>query len=407
MTQRSSRQNLLSGLLGGLVVAVVGAVLLAAGVIDTGKTTTKVVQRTTQSGQPSNDVEAGGATKTVQQVYEEDGPGVAFIQAQVGSGSGLGSSGGGEASGSGFVLDKQGNILTNHHVVEGATGVQVRLEKQGDLVDAKIVGSDPSSDLAVIKVDPKAVKLRPLHLGDSSKVRVGDPVIAIGNPFGFDQTVTTGIVSALQRQINAPNGFQIDHVIQTDAAINPGNSGGPLLDANGRVIGVNSQIATGGSGNGSVGIGFAVPINTAKQVIPQLEKNGQIDRAYLGVTSAQISKQIAQDLNLPTDKGALVQEVVAGGPADRAGLRGGSTGAGGGSSLPQAGGDLLIEVDGKQISTPEDVANAIADNKPDDTITVKFLRDGKPQTVQVKLGKRPAAVPGQGSGSGGGTLPPP
>ena len=305
------------------------------------------------------------------------------------------------------MLDKKGNILTNNHVIDGATHVQVRLQKNGDLVDAKIVGADPSSDLAVIRVDPKSVPLHPLTLGDSSKARVGDPVVAIGNPFGFDQTVTTGIVSALQRRIDAPNGFEIDHVIQTDAAINPGNSGGPLLDSNGRVIGVNSQIATGGSSNGSVGIGFAVPINTAKQVIPELERNGKVEHAYLGVTSAQISKQIAHDLNLPTSQGALVQSVVPGGPADKAGLHGGDTGLGSGSNQLAAGGDLLTSVDGKKIMSPEDVAAAISDNKPGDRIAVTLLRDGKPKTVTVTLGTRPAAVPGQSSGSGGngGTLP--
>jgi S1-C subfamily serine protease len=399
MTRNSSRGNLLSGVLGGLVVAVVLAILLATGVIHTGKTETKVVTRATpiSGAQPSNDVEAGGQTKTVQQVYEEDGPGVAFIQAEEG--------GSGEATGSGFVLDKNGNILTNNHVIDGATHVQVRLQKNGDLVDARIVGADPSSDLAIIKVDPKSVSLHPLTLGDSSKARVGDPVIAIGNPFGFDQTVTTGIVSALQRRIDAPNGFEIDHVIQTDAAINPGNSGGPLLDSNGRVIGVNSQIATGGASNGSVGIGFAVPINTAKQVIPQLERNGKVEHAYLGVTSAQISKQIAHDLNLPTSQGALVQSVVPNGPAAKAGIHGGDTGLGGGSAQLQAGGDLLIGVDGHKISSPEDVAAAIANDKPGKKVAVTLIRDGKQRTVTVTLGVRPAQVPGQSSQSNNGTLP--
>ncbi|MEA2480872.1 MAG: hypothetical protein QOJ07_2794, partial [Thermoleophilaceae bacterium] len=385
MTPTTSRQSLLSGVLGGLAVAVVGAILLATGVIDGGKET-KVVQRTSIA-QPSNDVSVPGQTKTVSEVYKEDGPGVAFIQSQISGGSGSGT-----ATGSGFVLDDKGDILTNAHVVEGATNVQVRLTKNGDLLDAKIVGRDPSSDLAVLKVSTKSSDLHPLHLGDSSKAQVGDPVVAIGNPFGFDQTVTTGIVSALQRRIDAPNGFQIDNVIQTDAAINPGNSGGPLIDANGRVIGVNSQIATGGSSNGSVGIGFAVPINTAKEVIPLLEKNGKIDRAYLGVTSAQISKQIAADLKLPTEKGALIQDVVPGGPAADAGLHGGRTSIGGTGGL-KAGGDLIVSVDGKAINTPEDVAAAIDDNKPGDIIEVRYLRGGKERAAKVTLGKRPAQSP--------------
>jgi S1-C subfamily serine protease len=209
-------------------------------------------------------------------------------------------------------------------------------------------------------------------------------------------------VSAKQRRIEAPNGFQIDNVIQTDAAINPGNSGGPLLDAYGRVLGINSQIATGGS-RGSVGIGFAVPVNTAKTVIPQLKSSGKIDRAYLGITSARLTADLAKQLKLPTDKGALVQEVVPGGPSDKAGIRGGR------SVSPNeiaAGGDLIVELDGRRINSPDDVAAAIADNKPGDRVTVKYLRGGKPKSAVVTLGKRPAQVPGQDPGSGGGGILP-
>jgi S1-C subfamily serine protease len=346
----------------------------------------------------SNDQVSQGSGKSVSQIYDQDGPGVAFIQSQIGGAAGS------EATGSGFVLDKQGYIATNAHVVEGARSVQVSFDdNSGDLIDAKVVGADPSTDIALIKIDPKSTKLRPLALGDSEKAKVGDPVVAIGNPFGYSRTVTTGIVSAKQRRIEAPNGFQIDNVIQTDAAINPGNSGGPLLDANGRVIGVNSQIATGGS-KGSVGIGFAVPVNTVKTVAPQLKKGGQIDRAYLGITSARITKQIASDLHLPTDKGALVQEAVPGGPADKAGIRGGRTPLQGQIA---AGGDLIVEVDGRKINSPDDVAAAIADNKPGDRISVKYLRGGKQREAQVTLGKRPSQVPGQDPGGSGGILPQP
>jgi S1-C subfamily serine protease len=387
-----NKTSVFSGLLGGLVVAVAGAILLATGVIDTSDDPAPrptIAQQIPDAPAGSSDKDDSGTGKSVSQIYDQDGPGVAFIQADGASG---------EATGSGFVLDRQGYILTNAHVVEGARSAQVSFEDSGDLIDAKMVGADPSTDLALLKVDPAKTKLRPLKLGDSEKTRVGDPVVAIGNPFGYSRTVTTGIVSAKQRRIEAPNGFQIDNVIQTDAAINPGNSGGPLLDAFGRVLGINSQIATGGS-RGSVGIGFAVPVNTAKTVIPQLKSSGKIDRAYLGITSARLTADLAKQLKLPTDKGALVQEVVPGGPSDKAGIRGGQSVA---ANEIAAGGDLIVEMDGRKINSPDDVAAAIVDNKPGDRVTVKFLRGGKEKSAVVTLGKRPAQVPGQSSGSGGG-----
>jgi S1-C subfamily serine protease len=396
-----NKSSLLSGLLGGLVVAVVGAILLATGLIETGDDDQPVRPTIAQApDRPASDQQDDdGAGKSVSQIYDEDGPGVAFIQAQRG-GSGLTS--GGDATGSGFVLDRQGYILTNAHVVEGASKVQVSFDDGGDLIDAKMVGADPSTDLAVLKIDPKETKLRPLRLGDSEQTDVGDPVVAIGNPFGYSRTVTTGIVSAKQRRIDAPNGFQIDNVIQTDAAINPGNSGGPLLDAQGRVIGINSQIATGGS-QGSVGIGFAVPVNTAKTVVPQLKRNGKIDRAYLGITSARITEDIARELKLPSAEGALVQDVVPDGPADKAGIRGGGNTVAGQLA---AGGDLIVELDGRKVTNPNDIAAAIADNKPGDRVRVRFLRGGKQREATITLGKRPAQVPGQEEADrGGGVIP--
>jgi S1-C subfamily serine protease len=245
-------------------------------------------------------------------------------------------------------------------------------------------------------------------LGDSSSAQVGDPVVAIGNPFGFTRTVTTGIVSAVARRIDAPNGFQIPNVIQTDASINPGNSGGPLMDADGRVIGINSQIATGGSGsNGSVGIGFAIPINTAKTLLPKLREGTDIKRAYLGIEMARVTKQLAEDLNLASDQGALVTNVVDGGPADKAGLHGGRTET---SSGVPAGGDLIVEVDGQKIATPDDVSAAIAKKQPGDTVSVTYYRGDDKRTAKVKLGDRPAKLDSSsssGGGGGGGILPQP
>src|SRR5262249_8721605 len=227
---------------------------------------------------------------------------------------------GGTATGSGIVLDDKGHILTNNHVIEGASKIEVKLGESDKEYTAEVVGTDPASDLALLKVNAPTSELTPLTLGDSSKMEVGDPVVAIGNPFGLDRTVTSGIVSALQRQIQAPNGFSIDNVIQTDAAINPGNSGGPLINSEGEVIGINSQIETGGPGSqDNVGIGSAIPINTAKAEIEELENNGGVEHAYLGIEGGSIPPQWAKALNLPVEEGVIVQSVVKGGPADKAG----------------------------------------------------------------------------------------
>ena len=223
---------------------------------------------------------------------------------------------------------------------------------------------------------------------------MGDPTIAIGNPFGLDRTLTTGVVSALQRRITAPNGFQIENVIQTDAAINPGNSGGPLLDAAGRVIGINSQIATGGTGSGNVGIGFAVPINTAKQVVPQLRDEGKVERAYIGITGATIDQSLAR-LNLATDSGVLVQSVQAGSPADKAGIRGGDARANLDGSAIALGGDVIKEIEGRNAKSMDDVVAVVNRKKPGDSITLKLLRDGRSKTVRVKLAQRPSEAPQQ------------
>ena len=396
----TSRNYVMSGIAGGLVVLVIGGVLIATGVIDTGKTT-QIVRETSVAVPSSNlDGEASNSqrnTPTVEEIYKADGPGVVFIQAKVGqqSNSPFGTGQSGTATGSGFVIDTKGNILTNAHVVEGASEIAVRFG-DGNLIPATLVGQDPSTDLAMIRVNPKSAKLHPLPLGDSSKVQVGDPAIAIGNPFGFDRTVTTGIISALQRQIEAPNHFTINNVIQTDAAINPGNSGGPLLNAHGQVIGINSQIATGGNGNGNVGIGFAVPINTAKAAIPQLEKSGRVAHAFLGVTTAAVTSDDAKSLNLPTNKGALVQEVTEGSPADKAGIKSGGTQL---ASGIVAGGDMIVKVDSKAIKKPDDIATALAAKKPGDKVVVQFYRGNKLKSTTVTLGNRPASVD-SGSQSG-------
>jgi S1-C subfamily serine protease len=408
MTTKRPLSNILSGVLGGLIVLVVGAVLISTGVIDTGDTKTVVRQLTTT--QPTGD-STGSEGRSVRDIYSQEGRGVAYISAHgvtSDSGSPFGLPQEGDATGSGFVVDKDGYIVTNAHVVQGADSVDVSFDENGDSVPADVKGVDTSADLAVLKVDPSKVKnLTPIPLGDSSKAQVGDPVIAVGNPFGLSRTVTTGIVSGLQRQIQAPNGFTISNVIQTDASINPGNSGGPLLDANGRVIGINSQIATGG-GQGSVGIGFAVPINTAKKLLPDLKAGETVQRAYLGVQMQGVTKQIADDLNLASDHGALIVEVTPNSPADRAGLRGGRTQT---SSGVAAGGDLIVAIDGKETRDENAVATAVANHRPGDKVDVEYYRGNDKKTVTVELSKRPAsadsAAPSDqgGNGGGGGILP--
>jgi S1-C subfamily serine protease len=377
--------NIVSGLLGGLIVLVLGAVLISTDVIDTGDSST-VVQRQAPMTQQASDDSSGG--RTVRDIYASEGRGVAFISAQGVSSeqaSPFGAPQEGEATGSGFVVDKDGTILTNAHVVEGADSVTVSFEDGGKEIPAEVKGVDTSTDLAALKIDPSQVEdLEVLPLGDSSKVEVGDPVVAIGNPFGYSRTVTTGIVSGLQREIVAPDGFQINDVIQTDASINPGNSGGPLLDAGGRVIGINSQIATGG-GQGSVGIGFAVPVNTAKELLPQLREGGEIEHAWLGVQMSDVNADVAKELDLPVDHGALVVEATEDGPADDAGIEGGDPTSG-------QGGDVITAIDGKTINTSDELASAIAAKKPGDTVEIEYYHDGEKETTEVELGERPSSL---------------
>ena len=408
MTTKSPVSSALAGVLGGLIVLVIGAVLIATDVIDTGDTTTVV--RDSAVTQPTAD-STGSEGRSVREIYRDEGRGVVFISAQGVSSSGespFGVPQEGTATGSGFVIDDEGNIVTNAHVVEGADSVTVRFKEDGKEVDAEVQGVDTSTDVAVLKVDPSDVDgdLTPLPLGDSSRVQVGDPVIAIGNPFGFSRTVTTGIVSGLQREIIAPNGFTIPDVIQTDASINPGNSGGPLLDANGRVIGINSQIATGGTGEGSVGIGFAVPVNTAKDLLPELKAGETIERAYLGVRMGDVTGELVDELDLPVNYGALIVEATDGGPADDAGLREADPDTG-------RGGDVILAIDGKRMNDSDDVAAAVAAKRPGDAIEVEYQRGDDRETKTVELTERPASADsappsdegGDEDGGGGGLLP--
>jgi S1-C subfamily serine protease len=283
-------------------------------------------------------------------------------------------SGPAEAQGSGFVYDDAGHVVTNQHVVQNASAINVRFS-DGSTRRAEVVGTDPSTDLAVLKVDAPSDFLEPLQLGDSSEVGVGDPVVAMGSPFGLEGTVTSGIVSALHRQIEAPNTFTIADTIQTDAAINHGNSGGPLLDNRGRVIGVNAQIES--ESGGSDGVGFAIPSNTVRSVVSQIIDTGEAEHAYLGVQMAD------------TPDGIVVTEVRAGGPADDAGVCGATgTRSVEGRQVP-TGGDVILEFDGQEIASSEELQSAVEARQPGDTVELTVLRDGDRRTLDVTLAERP------------------
>jgi putative serine protease PepD len=366
--------KLFPALIGALAACAVFAVLAVAGAFETSEDTSPASSgrdpvRTQTAANPSGGLDVAG-------LYESTRSGVVFVEAR---GQGPGGS-----SGSGFLVDDQGSIVTNQHVVDNAEEVDVRFGEDGDPVNAKVAGTDPSTDLALLKIDASDADGKPLRLGSSGEVRVGEPVIAIGSPFGLRGTVTSGIVSGLGREIQSPNGFTIDDVVQTDAAINPGNSGGPLIDERGRVIGVNAQIASSNRSNS--GVGFAIPIDTAKEVIPDLRSSGEVKRAYLGVSTAEVDSEIARELKLPVDRGALVQSVVRGGPADDAGLRGGDRQDQQGLA---AGGDLIVKVGDQDIADPGALADAIGKLKPGQEVRIEYFRGDERRSAQVRLSERP------------------
>jgi S1-C subfamily serine protease len=296
-----------------------------------------------------------------------------------------------KALGSGFVIDKAGHIVTNYHVVQGAKTIQVSFSNH-DSMKARLVGADPSTDVAVLKVDAHARALTPLTLGNSDSVRVGDSVVAIGNPFGLDRSVTAGIVSALQREVQAPNAYPIDHVIQTDAAINHGNSGGPLLNADGEVIGVNSQIQTGGTSDGNVGVGFAIPINTVRTAAAQLIHNGKVEHASLGIKGQAIDADVALLFHFPVDHGVLVQSVVGGSGAAQAGLKAGTNSVVVAGESWLIGGDLIVRADGQTIASVERLRDVIAAKKPGDPLKLELYRGTKKLSIDVKLGRQPTSA---------------
>jgi S1-C subfamily serine protease len=291
-----------------------------------------------------------------------------------------------EGTGSGAIIDRAGYILTNFHVIDGARRLEVTLA-DGSKWPARPIGADPSNDVAVVKIDVPPEKLSVIPLGDSSKLVVGQKVLVIGNPFGLARTLTAGIVSSVGRSIRAENGRLIRGIIQTDAAINPGNSGGPLLNASGEVVGVSTAIFS--PSGGSVGVGFAVPINAAKRIIPELINRGYVARPYLGISGHEIFPVLAEALRLPVTQGIMVVEVTRGSPAERAGIRGGDRAVQVGNMIVRAGGDIITEVNQVKVRTFEELSDLIDAQRPGDTVTLTFNRQGKFTAVEVRLRERP------------------
>jgi len=327
-------------------------------------------------------------------IYRREAPGVVTVfSVMAGAPDQLGG-GDGQGLGSGFVLNERGEIATNAHVVTEGEGRAIRRAREvyvafadGNQVSARIVGFDPNADVALLRIDPAGLTLRPLPLGTVRDLRVGSPVAAIGSPFGEPQSLSVGVVSATDRSITSLTGFQIAGAIQTDAAINRGNSGGPLVNADGEVLGISSQIQS--ASGGGEGVGYAVPVDTVRRTLAALRREGVVRYAYLGVATARIYPQLARRFELPVTRGAWVQEVVPGGPADDAGLRAGSDTERFQARTVKDGGDIIAAVDGRRLDDADALGVELLRHRPGDTVTLRVFRDGRPRDVRVKLGERP------------------
>jgi S1-C subfamily serine protease len=345
-----------------------------------------------QAATPQVIVETAASGFNAAEVYRRAAPGVVTIRS-------IFPGAGGAAEGSGFVLNDEGQIVTNAHVVtEEGSGSRRPAEEvfvefpDRNVVAAEIIGFDPFADVALLEVEADGVPLHPLELGDDEDLEVGQPVAAIGSPFGEQQSLSVGVISATDRSVRSLTQFQIEGAIQTDASINPGNSGGPLLDAGARVVGINQQIETSSGAND--GVGFAVPISSIKRSVAQLEANGSAEYAYIGVSSQALYPQLAAKLGLDTKFGGLLATVVSGGPAEKAGLRGGDQELKFQAGEYSTGGDVILEVEGRKVVGPADLARLISTYQPGDKVTLTVLRDGDEDDVEVTLGKRPDSVSG-------------
>jgi S1-C subfamily serine protease len=379
-----------TGFLPMLAAGLLGGGVTAAALLGTGAAGDRVTRTVVQA--PPLEASAGptaarrGALSALE-IYRRDAPGVVLVRARSvqaeASSFDLMQRAENVATGSGFVIDEKGHLLTSAHVVAGATDISVSFGG-GKTVEARVVGKDESTDLAVLEVDPARVDLRPLPLGSSDHVQVGDPTVSIGNPYGRARTLTTGIVSARQERITAPSGLSVDDVLQTDTPLNPANAGGPLIDATGRVIGVNSQLAAPGPA-GAVGIGFAIPIDTAKALLPQLQKHLLVTNAYLGIRGVEGEEGLVTMAG-GTVAGVRVGEIDPGGPAARAGVLGATP-------VDPDGGDVVTAVAGHPVRSMADIEEVVQRHRPGDGIALRLVREGRPLTVQVELTERPASVP--------------
>jgi S1-C subfamily serine protease len=329
-------------------------------------------------------------------IYDRLSPGVVTVLSLFGGGTSLLEDGGEGGQGSGFVIDGDGYIATNAHVVTTDRGDETQRAEQvfvefsdGNRVAARIVGHDPNADVALLKVEPDGLSLTPLRLGESESIAVGEPVAAIGSPFGERQSLSTGVISALDRTIESLTQFEIGDAIQTDAPINPGNSGGPLLDAEGLVIGINAQIKS--QSGGGEGVGFAIPVDAVRRSLRELREKGRVDYGYLGVETLTIWPQLAERLDLGVETGALVQDVVDGSPAEDAGIEAGSDEITfQGQTEIGTGGDLIVGVNGEVLTREHDLADEISAHGTGERVRLTLLRDGERRTIAVELGRRPA-----------------
>jgi 2-alkenal reductase len=383
-----------------LMMVVVFALALGACGDDEGSDTTTTVS-TDEGGREKVVVEASNGAFNPQAVYDKVAPGVVTVSSVFGGGEGGILGGGGGGQGSGFVLSDSGEIVTNAHVVtdaeaSGASDIHEASEVYVEFADrnqvpADVVGFDPFADVALLKIDPEGLDLVPVELGSSEEIQVGQPVAAIGSPFGEEQSLSVGVISASDRSIESLTDFTIDGAIQTDASINPGNSGGPLLDAEGRVLGINQQIRT--ASGADEGVGFAVPVDAVRRSIDQLRDDAQVEYAYLGVSTQALYPQLAERLDIDAPTGALVAKVTSDGPAEDAGIQAGDQELRFQGQPVTAGGDVIVSVDGQEVVEESDLAEAISEHGPGDTVVLEILRDGEREEIEIELGERPEQAP--------------